>query len=94
MAVQGMSYSELRACAADFGKAAAEMDRLFNNLKVEMNSLGDVLKSKGADRLYDAYKELERKLPGYPDKVREFEAFINTAVDQYEANDAALQSEI
>ena len=94
MALGSMSYGEARTCASDLGKAASEMDTLFNNLRTEMNSLEDVLKSKGADELYQTYKVLEAKLSGFPEKVRAFQGFLNAAIDQYEADDAALASEV
>lgn len=94
MALGSMSYGEARACANDLGKAASEMDTLFSNLRSEMNSLEDVLKSKGADELLMTYKTLENKLSGYPNKVRAFQGFLNAAVEQYEADDAAFSSEV
>lgn len=94
MALGSMSYGEARTCASDLGKAASEMDTLFNNLRSEMNSLEEVLRSKGADELLMTYKTLEAKLNGYPDKVRAFQGFLNSAVEQYEADDAALTNDV
>lgn len=94
MALGSMGYEEARNCANNLGKAASEMDALFNQLKSEMNSLEDVLKSKGADELYATYKTLEGNLSDFPNKVRAFEEFLNNAVSQYEADDAALTSEV
>lgn len=94
MALGSMSYSEARTCATELGNAAAAMDDLFTQLKGEMNALDSVLKSKGADELLATYKVLEAKLQGFPDKVRAFQGFLNAAVQQYEADDAQLSSEI
>ncbi len=94
MAVGSMSYAEVRTCATNLGSYASEMDALFERLKNEMNSLEDVLRSKGADELYSTYKSLEGKLSNYPNKVRDFQDFLNKAVSQYEADDAALANEV
>jgi len=94
MALGSMSYTEARACAQDLGNAAANMDNLIAQLRVEMESLEDVLKSNGASELYATYKTLDAKLNGFPEKVRAFKGFLETAVAQYEADDAALQREV
>lgn len=94
MALGSMSYGQARTCATELGNAAGEMDNLFSQLKSEMNSLEDVLKSNGADELYATYKTLEAKLDGFPNKVRAFKGFLETAVTQYEADDAALMKEV
>lgn len=94
MALGSMSYSEARTCATELGNAAAEMDNLFSQLKSEMNSLEEVLRSNGASELYATYKSLEAKIDGFPNKVRAFKSFLETAVAQYEADDAALMKEV
>ncbi len=94
MALGSMSYDEARGCANALGNAAREMDDLFKNLSAEMNTLDDVLKSKGADELVDTYKTLEAKLSGFPNKVRAFQSFLNAAVDQYQADDASLSHDV
>ena len=94
MALGSMSYGEARTCATELGNAASEMDNLFSQLKTEMNSLEEVLRSNGASELYATYKTLEAKLDGFPNKVRDFKGFLETAVAQYEADDAALMKEV
>ena len=94
MALGSMSYGEARTCATELGNAASEMDNLFSHLKAEMNSLEEVLRSNGASELYATYKTLEAKLDGFPNKVRAFKGFLETAVAQYEADDAALMKEV
>ena len=94
MALGSMSYTEARTCAAELGTAAANMDNLIAQLRVEMESLEDVLKSNGASELYATYKPLDAKLNGIPEKVRAFKGFLETAVAQYEADDAALSREV
>lgn len=94
MALGIMSYGEARTCATELGNAANEMDNLFSQLKAEMNSLEEVLRSNGASELYATYKTLEAKLDGFPNKVRAFKGFLETAVAQYEADDAALMKEV
>ena len=94
MALGSMSYSEARARAEELNKSASRMDEIFTELKAEMDSLETVLRSKGADELYATYKTLEAKLSGFPNKVRDFRKFLLEAVAQYEADDAALVSDV
>mgnify|MGYP003571456666 CR=1 FL=1 len=94
MALGTMSYSEAKTCASELGKAASNMDQLFNNLRNEMDSLQEDLKSSAADELYATYKVLEAKLSSFPNKVRDFKGFLEAAVAQYEADDAALANEV
>ena len=94
MALGSMSYSVVRTCATNLGEYASEMDTLFEKLKGEMESLEDVLRSRGAEELYSTYKTLEGNLSNYPAKVRAFQDFLNEAVSQYEADDAALANDL
>ena len=94
MALGSMSYSEARACAQELGTSASNMDNLIAQLRREMESLEDVLRSNGASELYATYKTLDAKLNGFPEKVRAFKGFLETAVSQYEADDAALSREV
>lgn len=94
MALGSMSYSEARNCATSLGNSAANMDNLFSQLRAEMESLEDVLRSSGGSELYATFKGLDAKLNSFPDKVRAFKGFLETAVSQYEADDAALSSEV
>ena len=93
MAIGSMSYTEARDCAKNLGDYAINMENLIADLRNEMNSLEDVLKSNGATQLYETYQTLDAKLNGFPDKVKAFKGFLETAVNQYEADDAALQRE-
>lgn len=94
MALGSMSYSEARTCANELGTAATNMDNLIAQLRNEMNSLEDVLRSNGASELYATFKTLDAKLNGFPEKVRAFKGFLETAVAQYEADDQALSREV
>ena len=94
MALGSMSYTEARTCATELENAAANMDNLIAQLRVEMESLEDVLRSNGANELYATYKTLDAKIDGFPNKVRAFKGFLETAVAQYEADDAALAREV
>ena len=94
MALGSMSYSEARNCAGELKTAAANMDDLIAQLRIEMETLEDVLKSKGAGELYATYKTLDAKINGFPEKVRAFGGFLEAAVNQYEADDAALSREV
>lgn len=94
MALGSMSYTEARTCANELGTSATNMDNLIAQLRNEMNSLEDVLRSNGASELYATFKTLDAKLNGYPEKVRAFKGFLETAVAQYEADDQALSREV
>ena len=94
MALGSMSYTEARTCATELGNAASNMDNLIAQLRREMDTLEDVLKSNGASELYATFKTLDTKLNGFPEKVRAFKGFLETAVAQYEADDAALSGEV
>ena len=94
MALGSMSYSEARTCATELGNSATNMDNLIAQLRGEMDTLEDVLRSNGASELYATYKTLDAKLNGFPEKVRAFKGFLETAVAQYEADDAALSREV
>jgi len=94
MALGSMSYTEARTCATELGNAASNMDNLIVQLRNEMDTLEEVLRSNGASELYATYKTLDAKLNGFPEKVRAFKGFLETAVAQYEADDAALSREV
>lgn len=94
MALGSMSYGDARLRAKELNTAASNMDEIFVKLKKEMDSLETVLRSKGADDLYATYRTLEAKISSFPNKVRDFRGFLLAAVEQYEADDASLSSEI
>lgn len=94
MALGSMTYQEARDRADDLRKAALRMDEEFTKLRKEMDTLEQVLKSRGGTELYDSYKVLEAKLNSFPNKVRDFSTFLLKAVEQYEANDADLSSDV
>lgn len=94
MALGSMTYQEARDRAEDLRKAALRMDEEFTKLRNEMDTLEQVLKSRGGTELYDSYKVLEAKLNSFPNKVRDFRTFLLKAVEQYEANDADLSSDV
>lgn len=94
MALGTLEYNNARQEAVNLKNSADAMDGYFNDLRREMNSLSEVLRSKGADELTTAWLELERKLDGFPNKIRGFSDFLNSAVDQYQSDDADFMSEI
>ena len=94
MALGSMTYQEARDRAEDLNNAASRMDEEFTKLRSEMDTLEEVLKSKGGTELYQSYKVLEAKLNSFPNKVRDFRMFLLKAVEQYEADDAQLTSEV
>ena len=94
MALGSMSYASARDAAKNLGNIATNMDNLISQLRAEMESLESVLKSKGATELYATYKTLDAKIDGFPNKVRAFKGFLEAAVAQYEADDAALMKEV
>lgn len=87
-----MTYEEARNCASSMTTSANNMDEYFSRLRSEMNSLEDVLKSKGADDLYNTFLELDKKLDGFPEKIREFSKFLTETVDAYIADDENLSN--
>ncbi len=94
MALGKMSYGDARNCAAKLGTTADDMDAAFNDLKSEMSMLREEFESEGANELYATFDTLAAKLSGFPSKVRNFKGFLNEAVNQYEADDLALQKEV
>ncbi len=90
MALGSMSYTEAREYAANLGTEADNMDATFNELRAEMNSLEDVLRSKGATALYESYLAVEKELSSFSTKVRTFRDFLNSAVTLYEGDDEDL----
>lgn len=94
MALGRLSYGQARACADSLGKSAAGMDDAFNRLRNEMSMLQREFQSAAASQLYQTYNGLEAKLNSFPNKVRDFQVFLNKAVDQYEADEAALNKEV
>ncbi len=94
MALGSMNYNDARARARDMENSASSLDSIIAELRKEMNSLEDVLKSDGADSLLATYKVLDAKIDSYPGKVRDFKKFLLKAVDQYEADDLEFKSEV
>lgn len=94
MALGSMSYASARDAAKRLGNIADKMDNQISQLRGEMETLESVLKSKGADELYSAYRTLNSKIEDFPNKVRAFKGFLETAVAQYEADDASLMKEV
>lgn len=94
MALGSMSYPQALDAAKRLGDIADNMDNQISQLRAEMESLESVLKSKGATELYLAYKGLDAKIDGFPNKVRAFKGFLESAVAQYEADDASLMKEV
>ena len=93
MALGLMSYEDATKEAENLNLSASKMDKEFDNLKREMDSLETVLKSRGADELYATYKVLESKIRNYSDKVRDFSSFLSSAVAQYKSDDEQLVKE-
>jgi uncharacterized protein YukE len=93
MAISKLEYSTARNCVSEFGTISTEMRSTFSDLKREMESLEDDLKSKGGDALYAKYKALEPKLAEVPDKVDDFKTFLEGATQEYEKEDLTLQKQ-
>ena len=90
MALGSMSYSEARERADRLGAICDRMDEDFLTLRNQMNSLENVLVSKGGDQLYDTYKQLDAKLSGFTSKVTSFQQFLYKAIEEYQAQDDIL----
>lgn len=90
MALGSMSYSEARERADRLGTICDRMDEDFLTLRSQMNSLENVLVSKGGDQLYETYKQLDAKLSGFTSKVISFQQFLYKAIEEYKAQDDIL----
>ena len=58
MAISKLEYDTARNCVREFDTISSEMRSTFSELKREMDSLEDDLKSRGGDTLYAKYKDL------------------------------------
>ena len=85
MAISKLEYDTARNCVREFDTISSEMRSTFSELKREMDSLEDDLKSRGGDTLYAKYKDLEPKLAEVPEKVDDFKNFLEGATEKYEA---------
>jgi hypothetical protein len=94
MALGTMSTVEATSCADELKRSATTMTTVFDDLKREMSNFSEVLSSDSGDKLLDAYKELEVKLGGFPDKVTDYETFLRKAVVQSEEDDRSLQNDV
>jgi uncharacterized protein YukE len=90
MALGTMSYSEAKERADKLGAISNRMDEQFTRLRNQMNSLENVLKSKGATQLYETYTQLDAKLSGFTSKVTSFQQFLYKAVEEYQTQDDIL----
>ena len=61
MAISKLEYDTARNCVREFDTISSEMRSTFSELKREMDSLEDDLKSRGGDTLYAKYKALADK---------------------------------
>ena len=93
MAISKLEYDTARNCVREFDTISSEMRSTFSELKREMDSLEDDLKSRGGDTLYAKYKDLEPKLAEVPEKVDDFKNFLAGATEKYEAEDQTLQNQ-
>ena len=93
MAISKLEYDTARNCVREFDTISSEMRSNFSELKREMDSLEDDLKSRGGDTLYAKYKDLEPKLAEVPEKVDDFKNFLEGATEKYEAEDQTLQNQ-
>ena len=93
MAISKLEYDTARNCVREFDTISSEMRSTFSELKREMDSLEDDLKSRGGDTLYAKYKDLEPKLAEVPEKVDDFKNFLEGATEKYEAEDLTLQNQ-
>ena len=94
MALGKLEYNRARQSAEELGRRAANMDSLFNRLRNEMRMLQNEFQSPAAAQLYTTFNQLDAKIDSFPNKVRDFRAFLINAVDTYEADEAALNREV
>ena len=94
MALGRLEYNRARECAEELGRRAANMDSLFNRLRNEMRMLQSEFQSPAASQLYATFNQLDAKIDSFPNKVRDFRAFLLKAVETYEGDEAALNREV
>lgn len=93
MGLGKMTYEEALGCAERLKKNADDLRLHIADLKREMNSLNEVLASKGADQVTDTYSMIDTDLEKCPDKIEGFDLYIQEAVKRYRADDAQLGQE-
>ena len=93
MGLGRMSYSEATKCADNLGTYADTIEKKLRDLRSEIDSMDEVLKSEGASELLAKYDELEKKLADCPTKIKGFEAHLRTAIEQYQSDDERLREE-
>ena len=93
MGVGRMSYTEATTCADNLSRYSANIEKYLTDLRTEINSMDEVLKSEGANELLAKYDELDKKLVDCPVKITEFENHLRTAIRKYQEDDQRLREE-
>jgi uncharacterized protein YukE len=93
MGVGRMSYTEATTCADNLNRYSANIEKYLTDLRTEINSMDEVLKSEGANELLARYDELDKKLVDCPVKITEFENHLRTAIRKYQEDDQRLREE-
>jgi hypothetical protein len=93
MGLGKMSYDEALGCADRLQKNAEDLRLHLTTLKTEMDSLNEVLKSRGADQIAVTYALIDSDMEKCPDKILGFNAYIRDAVNKYRADDEKLAQE-
>ena len=93
MGLGRMSYGEATTCADNLNKYAANLEKCLTDLRNEINSMDEVLKSEGADQLLARYDELDKELVDCPTRINGFETHLRTAIKKYQDDDQRLREE-
>lgn len=93
MGLGRMTYSEATASADRLSEIAAALDTELTNLRSEIFSMDEVLKSEGANQVLETYDNLDKELTKCPTKIVEFEKYLRDAIEQYKQDDQTLIEE-
>ncbi len=93
MGLGKMSYEDALGCADRLKQNSDDLRLHLADLKREMESLDEVLKSRGANQVSETYTAIDSDMEKSPDKINEFNLYIRDAVASYRAADEQLKQE-
>ena len=93
MGLGRMTYSEATTSADNLNKSSASLEKHLKDLRYEIDSMDDVLRSEGAEQLLKTYEELDNDLRVCPQKITGFEVYLRGAIKKYQEDDQRLEEE-
>lgn len=93
MGLGRMTYGEATTSADNLNKSSASLEKYLKDLREEIDSLDEVLRSEGADQLLKTYEELDEELRVCPQKITGFEVYLRDAIKKYQEDDQRLKEE-